>query len=224
MKCNTERRKHALLFLHIMIVIELVYMVSSLFQYLLLEEYNAGTFVSDQRLENNDLRQQVVAILYFVLYATTAIVYQHWFRRAYYNIGKISRKEYTDGWAVGGWFVPIISLFYPYKIMKEIFQKTNLYLKSYYDNQPKVIFTTIGWWWALWLVSNIYENISFRFSDYETIEGLTNSTIADMLGSCISLGAAFLAIKVIQDYAPLEDKLYKTYNKQKAVEITKREE
>jgi hypothetical protein len=86
MKCNTVRRKHALLFLHIMIVIEVVYMVSSLFQYLLLEEYNAGTFVSDQRLENNDLRQQVVAILYFVLYATTAVVYLHWFRRAYYKI------------------------------------------------------------------------------------------------------------------------------------------
>ncbi len=48
-----------------------------------------------------------------------------WFRRAYFNLHqKVSYLSHSEGWAAGSWFVPIVNLYRPYQIMKEIYVET----------------------------------------------------------------------------------------------------
>lgn len=89
--------------------------------------------------------------------------------------------------------------------MKEMYTKTNEIL-SKETNQSKAITTShLGWWWGLWIVSNIIGQIVFRTSlNNDSIDSLTNGTIASMVGNIIGIPLALITVKVIKDYADIE--------------------
>ncbi|MCX7955370.1 MAG: DUF4328 domain-containing protein, partial [Bacteroidales bacterium] len=139
------------------------------------------------------------------------VTFIKWFRRAYYNLHlMVNNLSYTEGWAAGSWFVPIVNLYRPYKIMKEIYQKTNELLKNKGVNFNSTLSTnTLGWWWALWIISNIIGNFVFRYSmKAETVDEMTISTIASMINNIIGIPLALITIKVIKDYSNVEILLY----------------
>ena len=205
---NENRAKTALILLYIMLALEVVMLVSNLLQYILIEDINAGKFIGDDTIDANDTRQQMIAIVYVVAYVGSAICFIMWFRRAYFNLGQRIRTEYDEGWAAGGWFVPIISLYYPYKIMKELYTKTNALLRDHFSGYDhKVSITTLGVWWGLWIFSNIFERILNKI-DAETIEGVLNHTMASMASTIFGIILAFIAIKVVKDYHELEKKYF----------------
>lgn len=110
---------------------------------------------------------QVFLILFSVIVRLVGfILFLMWFRRAYKNIQIIGYKTpYTDGWAVGGFFVPFINLFYPYEIMKTIWQKMRLTAEG--NNITHYLGSGIyGWWWAFWLFSNISSSIAGQTSQF----------------------------------------------------------
>ncbi len=62
-----------------------------------------------------------------LVFVVAFVLFLMWFRRAYKNIQIIGYEiKHKDGWAVGDFFVPVISLYYPYNIMTEIWQKMKL--------------------------------------------------------------------------------------------------
>jgi hypothetical protein len=49
-----------------------------------------------------------------------------WMRRAYANLGRAGIKlRFHEGWAIGSWFVPIMSWIRPYRILKETWNHTD---------------------------------------------------------------------------------------------------
>lgn len=93
----------------------------------------------------------------------------------------------SPGWAVGWYFVPIMNLFKPLQAMKEIWSASDEL--DGYDRQgtPAII----GWWWGLWIASNILGNISFRMSmanaDPQMIASIELLTAAINAPLCLSL-------------------------------------
>src|SRR5207237_1172668 len=55
-------------------------------------------------------RVSVTAIIYVGLYIACGVMFVVWTYRAYRNLGALgaSQKRYRNGWAIGGWFVPIL--------------------------------------------------------------------------------------------------------------------
>jgi hypothetical protein len=53
------------------------------------------------------------------------------------------RTTHTAGWAAAGWFVPIISLWYPYQAVRDLVPP---------DHPARRL---VGWWWACWLASGV---------------------------------------------------------------------
>jgi hypothetical protein len=51
-----------------------------------------------------------------------------WTRRAYWNLHelKVPGLRWSEGWAAGAWFVPIISFFAPFQIMRDVWSKTQM--------------------------------------------------------------------------------------------------
>jgi len=209
-KPNGQRAKNAVMLIWIVLVLEIVSFISGYLQYDLLQSVANGGEISSDTATANDSREQIIAILYMITYLISAITFILWFRRAYYNLHlKVKYLSYTEGWAAGCWFVPIVNLYRPYKIMREMYQKAkDLLSKEGIEFKRTLTTNALGWWWALWIISNIIGQIVFRASlNAETIDDLSSSTAAGMIGNIIGVPLALITVKVINDYSRVESVL-----------------
>lgn len=153
---NRTRLRHAVLFQWIAIGISVVALVSDAFQYRLLRRLAAGEAVPDGVTDANDWRQQVVGGVQMVLLLMAFIALVLWFYRAYGNLHRLPntpRPQHSAGAAAWGWFVPVINLWYPLQMMKEIWYLTQRYAQPDDAIRYQPDGSLIGGWWALRLVT-----------------------------------------------------------------------
>lgn len=108
---------------------------------------------------------------------------------------KKSLKPITPGWAVGYYFIPIVSLWKPYQAMKEI------WLASVDGKRPSAI---LGTWWTLWIFSGIIGNISFRLTLAEGDENLL--LILDSITSVMAIPLLFTILRIIREITEAQKK------------------
>lgn len=80
----------------------------------------------------------------------TGILVLMWIYRANHNARQLgaSDMEFTPGWAVGWYFVPIAWFWKPYQAMSEIWKASARPLNWREQSGSSLL----GWWWALWLI------------------------------------------------------------------------
>lgn len=216
LKPNDQRAKSAIALIWIVLVLEIVNLISSYMQYDLLQTIVNGGFVSEEVAEANDMRESVLGLIYFVVHIISAIVFIMWFRRAYFNLHqKVNTLAYSEGWAAGGWFVPIISLYRPYQIMKEIYIETKkLFIKNGISERVEYSTSNLGWWWTLWIISAFVGQFVFRFAlkSADTIDNLMIITVSQMALSVLGVPLALITSKIIKDYSKVEPLLAEISN------------
>lgn len=207
-KPNLKRAKLAQLFIWAVMTVDIISIFSSYLQYNLLKLLQNNEEVTEQMLSSNDTREQIIGYLYIVIFIISAFTFIQWFRRAYYNLNIRVNCNHSDSWAAGSWFVPIISLFRPYQIMKEMWTKTSQLLKSKNPDYFETSTIMIGLWWTLWIVSNYIGKYVLKSAfKSETIENFINSTMGNMAVSIIGIPLAIITIIMIKAYAVKEEKL-----------------
>lgn len=206
-KPNGQRAKNAIILIWIMLALDIISVISGYFQYDLLQMAANGNEISIEQANANDTREQIIGLLYSIAFIISAVTFIQWFRRAYYNLHlRVTNLSYTEGWAAGSWFVPILCLFRPYQIMRELYVET----KALVTRKGVVInsnFTTstLGVWWTFWLINNVMGQFVFRYAQRaETIDELTISTVTSMATNIVGVLLALLTIKVIANYAAVE--------------------
>jgi hypothetical protein len=207
---NAQRAKTAVIFLYIVMALDLVNLISEYLQYRLLQIAANGGEISEQEAYANDGREAILGMIYAMVFITSGIFFICWFRRAYYNLHlKIEYLKYGEGWAAGAWFTPILCLFRPYEIMKELYRETDRILTEKSPGYAsKNNGTLMGLWWALWITSSLAGNFLFRSSiNTQTVDGLIVNTVVDMALSLIGVPLGFLAIKLVKDYSNMETAL-----------------
>jgi hypothetical protein len=203
---NEKRARTAILMIWVVLALEIISFLSSYLQYDLLISLSSGSSISNSEINANDIRERIIVILYFGVYLTSCITFIRWFRRAYFNLQlKTDYLSSSDNWVALSWFIPFICLYKPYQIMKEMYTKTNEILFEE-TNQTKAITTSyLGWWWGLWIISNIIGQVVFRTTlNNDSIDSLTNGTSASMVGNVIGLPLSLITVKVIKDYSDIE--------------------
>jgi len=204
---NDQRAKNAISFIWLVLALQLIMSVSHYFQFNLLQKAIDGEQISQQAATFNDLRQQILAIIYIIAYIVSGIMFIMWFRRAYFNLHLKRSKylSYSEGWAAGSWFVPFINLYRPYQIMKEIYEETNKLLKYNSDKDTQVETDYLGWWWGIWITVGIAGNIISRLSrNAVNLNELSTYTLLNMIIILIGVLLSIITIKVIKDYAVVE--------------------
>jgi uncharacterized membrane protein len=205
---NLKRAKYAQILIGIILLLELVSILSSYLQLNLLNSLNDGIEISDEMLNNNDNREQLIGIIYTLVFIISSITFIQWFRRAYYNLNIRTNCNHSEGWASGSWFVPIISLYRPFQIMKELWTKTDNLIKEYKNDYLQKSTTIIGVWWTLWIISNYLGKYALKkVLKAETIQDFINSTTADIVIAAIGIPLAFITIKMIKEYSKKEELL-----------------
>ena len=158
--------------------------------------------IDEQAAESNDMRQMVVGVLQTTAFLFAAVAFLMWIHRAHSNLPALGarRLQYSPGWTVGYFFIPILNLFRPYQATKEIWK----------GSDPEAAFSeraglsqigtpaTLPMWWAFWIAANLAGRASARMSlRAETLDEMVTSSWVTLVADVISAVAAVLAISVV---------------------------
>lgn len=211
LKPNQKRSKIAITLIWVCLIVNLISLFSSYLQYELLTQLSNGVEISNYKLEQNDSREQLIGYVSLIVSIISAVTFIQWFRRAYFNLHSlVPSLTFTEGWAAGSWFVPVIGFFRPYQIMIELYNKTIARLEEIklIENQSfDVSFVKV--WWVLWIIVSIIGRVVYiNISEAETIDKFIDYTVFSMVQSLLYIPLSFLTIKVIKDYSNFENILF----------------
>lgn len=206
LKPNDRRARNAVSMIWVVMTISII---SSLF--LIVDEvYLAGqnyATVDYYVFAVFDLGLTTSSILYTVVFIASAVTFIMWFRRAYYNLHQLKGNMlYGEGWAAGGWFIPVLNLYMPYQIMKDLYTGTNKLLSQNLSTCTLQLSTSyLGWWWFLWLFCGFVRQLSVR--SYLQGDSFGIGLPADVISTLLLIPLAMVTVIIIKDYAAIESAL-----------------
>jgi hypothetical protein len=205
-KPNQERARYAVILMYAIVACHALGAIASLF--------NRNLDFDSKYYNLITAGIGLLAIIQLIIYVLTIIFFIMWFRRAYNNLHLMGSRhlEFSEGWAAGSWFVPFVNLGRPYKIMKDIWNETQLLGRNPSEGFQAEDGGIVGWWWAMWIIGNIISNISFRMQMGSIPVDSSTSNIASLLSDLSSVAAGLLVIRIIRKISPWEDELMGRYN------------
>ncbi|MCA8829801.1 DUF4328 domain-containing protein [Hymenobacter pini] len=144
------------------------------------------------------------------LLLTSIVSFISWSRRAYANLAAVGvDTTYPHSQVVIGWFVPVLSLYQPYRIIREIWRSTQYRAFGYVTSHALVRI-----WWALFLFRTVLGIVVSAASSMMTLEAIRTSlqfTAAALLFDAL---AAWVTARMINRIRQFEQQLALTLNVQ----------
>ena len=141
-----------------------------------------------------------LAIIQIVVYIATVVVFLMWLYRSHENLAAFgirkNQLEYSSGWAVGSFFVPIANLIIPYRAVRELWRKSVPHQATMFSALDPPVFFPI--WWGFWIVSNIIDQIYFRLSWREEVAS-DPVALLGVISGVLGIISALLAVKVVRE-------------------------
>jgi Domain of unknown function (DUF4328) len=118
-----------------------------------------------------------------------------------------TRLEFTPGWAVGWFFIPLANLWKPYQAMREIWRA------SQEDNDPRLAWdmapipAIVPCWWGLYIGQSIVGRIASRLAgrDSDGAALLETQAWAEIVAGILGIAAALVAAAMVRQLARLQD-------------------
>jgi hypothetical protein len=105
------------------------------------------------------------ALAYLFVYIATFVVFGMFTHRSCHNAHALGARgmEFTPGWAVGWYFIPIMNLFKPYQAVQEIYLALDPHSDAD-DWRRGWVPGVVLWWWVSWIASNVLGGIAGRMA------------------------------------------------------------
>jgi hypothetical protein len=145
----------------------------------------SGRTLAKAAFEIVSLSTLLAALLFLVAYVISIVAWCMWMHRVYRNLpalGAVAPK-YSPAWAAGSWFVPILNLFRPYQVVRDIWQTL----------APGVPWTLLIVWWWFFLGGNWAANAVGRVN----IGGGADEAL-DAVVNLVLITGAVLAVLVVR--------------------------
>ncbi|MBI3237991.1 MAG: DUF4328 domain-containing protein [Flavobacteriia bacterium] len=154
----------------------------------------------------------VVGIFYtFGVYIPWMIVFLVWMYRAYSNLHRLNEpKLYHKLWVIFAWFIPIVNLILPYRMLKQLFS-VSVRLGGDYDlSLSKRIVWQLNACWSLWIVFWMF-SISSRIIDSWGHSRSTTQFLGITSSVMMLLALVFILSKyrMIRTYKMMENRIYR---------------
>lgn len=146
-----------------------------------------------------------LGFLHDVLFLATAVVFVIWFHRVRCN-GEVFRPDgftQSAGWAIGGWFVPIANLLFPYRTARETWDASaqNAPDGSYRPVSGTVV---VAWWLALVASWVLFWASASKYWAAETHEALRDSASFSAFAEFSTVAAAVLAVLFVRKLTAMQ--------------------
>lgn len=131
------------------------------------------------------------------LFVAEAVVLLLWQYRAYKNLTAFNAKNlnYTPGWAIAYWFIPILNLFRPLQVLSEIWHGSDPEtVESDFNYGNTSIPALFGIWWGLRLIGGISERFIMSSSNSN---GLDETSYAISLISSVTVTISLVLLLII---------------------------
>lgn len=142
-----------------------------------------------------------IGSFYTIAFVVSVILVAMWIHRAHANLNTHGIVgEFTPGWAVGWYFVPVANLFKPFQAMRELWNASFGQYDSYSAEAPGEVKA----WWGAWIVGNIVSNVATRITGMgdPAISGdVAQASVAALLSalsSILIIVAAVLLVRLIR--------------------------
>lgn len=198
----TGRARLVVALLAVTVVFDVVTIVFDAWEISTIDDFVDGT-ASTNALSASDSRQAAIALLVFIAFVLTAIVFIRWFHAAYRNLVALGASElrFTTGWAIGAWFVPLLCFWWPKQIADDIWRGSDPEAPPAqglaFREGAVAAFVTL--WWVFWLATSIGGNLAVRvLFSADTLDDYRNSARVDIGVSLLDIAAAVLAIGVVR--------------------------
>lgn len=210
---NRQRMRFAQLAQGTRGAVALVVLASYGLQYQLLHRMQLGEIIGPEAADANDWRVRVLVGVQFVVALLAFIALVQWFHRAYQNAHRLprARPEYRASMAVWGWLIPIINLWYPYKIMLEL----GHYLGGFTNPRNTIVssrwdFLVVGWWVlyiGVVIISRVNVSAVLNSSGADSLDGLLRTTRLLMATQALTIASAAVTVALLRTIAPHEQSL-----------------
>lgn len=155
-----------------------------------------------EQFNATEARHDLVILTQMAVYLVAAVVFIRWFHRAYANLPAIGIEGlgHGSGWAIGAWFVPIVSLFWPKQIADEIWRGSDPSLeadpgRSWRQGKVPVVF---GLWWLAFITSSLLVAAgSELWGGAETYSDVKFAAVVEVTGNALGILSGVLAYVVV---------------------------
>jgi hypothetical protein len=202
--------------LYAQIMVAIISMGSNFLEYQLLSDYQNDVYTSQEQAvadgEASDQRQQIVALIYLAVFIVSGFLILRWIHRANYNARQLGAKdmEFTPGWSIGYYFIPILTLWKPFQAMKEIW-KASHNPENWATEKASSI---LGLWWFLWIVTNMLGQAVLRMSTgAEGLQELMNLNIITQVSEVLAIPLALVTLSIINSIYQVQSVAYESANK-----------
>ena len=175
-----------------------------LYRIRIVERAREGHFVTPAEVEQADNLVIASVVVWLVLFAVTGIVWCVWQHRAQRNAIELAygKLEFTPGWAVGWWLVPVANLFKPFQTVRELWKASH----GGYNGRVVATWSVIGWWWGLWLSATVLQRYVARAGSTDTLSDFIRHDTWEIVASGVIVVAAILAIMIVRSVVALQER------------------
>lgn len=210
-KDNSIRSKNLLLILKIYLTFSCIYIAFNFYAY---DIYYR--IINGYRYDYDEYNNLIYLNAFFILIALIfliliIILFLNWYRRAYGNLIrlKINQTSYSEKMALWFWFIPIINIFKPYEIMKDIaFSTQNKILEINSELDVKSHHLILRIWWVLFIITNsiliLLRFLAYGSKDRDEILSYAN---LELYISCIDVVKIYFFILVVKIISKNEETL-----------------
>jgi Domain of unknown function (DUF4328) len=181
--------------------VDIVAVLTGFALYQLAGKAPSGTVTLEQFQAAED-RHDLVILIQMGVYIVAGVFFIRWFYRAYANLPAVGvdKLDHRKGWAIGAWFVPILSLFWPKRMADEIWRGSDPSLepdRSDGSRRGKVpVF--FGLWWLTFLASGFLVGAGSRMWDGAgTLSQLEQAALVEVSGDFLGVLSGVLAYLVV---------------------------
>jgi hypothetical protein len=183
----------------VQLVVTLAYVLATVAEIRLLQRAQRGERVTLAEAEASDDRVAVFAVVWLVSWLVAVVVWLIWQHRAHRRLRQLGTQglQFTPGWGVGWWFIPIANLWKPYQAIKELWVASDPTTRTI-DWRGGKAGAILPWWWAAFLISRFLDTASFRMMP-ETIGEFIERDQASLAGDSAWIIAGILAIAIVRE-------------------------
>jgi Domain of unknown function (DUF4328) len=153
---------------------------------------------SPDQVANGDPIQGIVGLLQSGLGIVMGITFLKWIYRAYKNIQGFGAEglRFSPAWAVGYYFIPILSLFRPLQVMNEIWRASD---DPHHWSQKRGSWL-IAAWWTLFLLYTGVTQVSLEIAfDASSNNQWTLGAVMAILGDLFSIPLSIAALRLVSE-------------------------
>lgn len=153
-----------------------------------------------------DMSNALIGLVQSLTMLATTVVFIMWFHRVRCNAEVFRPDGFSQsaGWAIGGWFVPIANLFFPYRTARETWNAST-------QNAPDGSFRSVSgapvvaWWLACvaaWFLDGL---ASYEYRKAMDPAAVRDASSLGVVADLVIVVAAVLAVLFVRKLTALQD-------------------